>query len=119
MGISLGLFLSKGAIVSDNITDMSEKELAELISKATKVLDTKRGSKKRDGIAKIKEIAASIGVQVDIIDTEKRSSRAGSKVAVKYRDPTNPKNAWTGRGMKPRWLRAFLEQGRSLDEFLV
>ncbi|CAL1240460.1 H-NS histone family protein [Candidatus Methylocalor cossyra] len=106
--------------MSENIAALSEQELAELIAKASRELEAKRHGKKREVIAQIKELAASIGVHVEISEGEKKpASRKGSTVPIKYRDPTNPKNAWTGRGMKPRWLSALLEQGHSLDEFRV
>lgn len=106
--------------MTDNISSMSEQELAELIAHASKQLEQKRGSKKRETIQRIRELAASIGVQVEIMDAGgKSSSRAGSKVAVKYRDPSNAKHVWTGRGMKPRWLKSLLDSGRSIEEFLV
>ncbi len=105
--------------MTDNISNLSEQELAELIATASKHLEHKRGSKKRETIAQIKELAASIGVQVEITDAGNKTSRAGSKVAVKYRDPSNAKHVWTGRGMKPRWLKALLDSGRSIEEFLV
>lgn len=106
--------------MAENIATLSENELADLIAKASKELEVKRQGKKRETIAQIKELAASIGVYVEISEGEKRaSSRKGSSVPIKYRDPDNPRNAWTGRGMKPRWLNALLEQGRSLEEFQV
>lgn len=106
--------------MAENIATLSENELAELIAKASRELEAKRQGKKRETIAKIKELAASIGVSVEITEGEKRAtSRKGSSVPVKYRDPENPKNAWSGRGMKPRWLSALLSQGRSLEEFQV
>jgi len=105
--------------MTDNIHDLSEQQLAELIAVASKQLEHKRGSKKRETIAQIKELAASIGVQIEIIDGSNKATRAGSKVAVKYRDPSNPKHVWTGRGMKPRWLKSLLDSGRSIEEFLV
>jgi DNA-binding protein H-NS len=106
--------------MSENIATLSENELADLIAKASKELEQKRQGKKRETIAQIKELAASIGVYVEISEGEKKAtSRKGSSVPIKYRDPDNPKNAWTGRGMKPRWLNAQLEKGRSLDEFQV
>lgn len=102
------------------IATLSENELAELIAKASRELEVKRQGKKRETIAQIKELAASIGVSVEISDGEKKAtSRRGSSVPVKYRDPDNSRNAWTGRGMKPRWLNAYLSQGRSLEEFQV
>jgi len=105
--------------MTDNINNLSEQELAELIAVASKQLEHKRGSKKRETIAQIKELAASIGVQVEIVDGGNKATRAGSKVAVKYRDPASPKHVWTGRGMKPRWLKSLLDAGRSIEEFLV
>jgi DNA-binding protein H-NS len=48
---------------------------------------------------------------------------AGSKpgkstsVAVKYRDAAG--NTWTGRGSQPRWLRAALSAGQSIERFLI
>lgn len=106
--------------MSDNISTLSEDELADLIAKASKELEYKREGKKRETVAQIRELASSIGVQVEIHETEKKPvSRRGSAVPVKYRDRSNPKNVWTGRGMKPRWLSALLAQGRSIDEFRV
>jgi DNA-binding protein H-NS len=106
--------------MSEHIATLSENELADLIAKASKELEQKRQGKKRETISQIKELAASIGVYVEISEVEKKpTSRKGSSVPIKYRDPENPKNAWTGRGMKPRWLNALLDKGRSLEEFQV
>lgn len=105
--------------MTDQINNLSDKELAELIANASKQLEHKRGSKKREILSQIRELAASIGVQVEITDGGTRPSRAGSKVAIKYRDSANPKNVWTGRGMKPRWLKNLLDAGRSIEEFLI
>jgi DNA-binding protein H-NS len=45
--------------------------------------------------------------------------RKGS-VAVKYRDPKNPENTWTGRGRMPRWMAAATKGGKSKKEdFLI
>jgi len=40
------------------------------------------------------------------------------KVAPKYRDATTG-DTWSGRGLKPRWLTAALESGRSLSDFAI
>lgn len=45
--------------------------------------------------------------------------RKGAKVSVKYRDPQNRRNTWTGRGRMPRWLAAKTRQGLSAADFLV
>jgi len=50
-----------------------------------------------------------------------RSGRAsglrGVKVPPKYRGPGG--ETWAGRGAKPRWLAALLQEGHSLDDFAI
>jgi DNA-binding protein H-NS len=103
-----------------DISHLSEEELAELISNASKQLSQKQQQKRSETIAEIKQLAASIGVSIELVDAgQKASARKGSKVSIKYRDPANSSNAWTGRGMKPRWLANYLEEGRAIEEFLI
>jgi DNA-binding protein H-NS len=40
------------------------------------------------------------------------------KVAANYRDPDTGET-WSGRGLKPKWLSAAIEAGRSLTDFSV
>lgn len=105
--------------MTTNLHELSESELAALLDNAQKALRDRQEGKRKEGIAKIREIAASIGVTVEISDPTKLSPRKGGKVAVKYQNPANPANKWTGRGMKPKWLRELIEQGRRLEEFAV
>lgn len=48
-----------------------------------------------------------------------RKSLKGSKVAPKFRDPANAGNTWTGRGVPPRWMQAYLDAGHQRDEYLI
>lgn len=48
-----------------------------------------------------------------------RLSRKGIKVAIKYRNPDTPQEAWTGRGRQPLWLAGQIAAGRQIDDFLV
>ena len=41
------------------------------------------------------------------------------KVAIKFRDPNQPENTWTGRGRAPRWLTAAEKSGAKRQEFQV
>jgi DNA-binding protein H-NS len=45
-------------------------------------------------------------------------AKPSSKVAVKYRNAKTGK-AWTGRGTKPKWLKAAVESGAKIEDFLV
>ena len=49
-----------------------------------------------------------------------KSAKRQGRVAVKYRDPKNAENPWTGRGRMPSWMVAATKSGRvSKDHFLV
>ncbi len=48
---------------------------------------------------------------------KKVSPAKGITVAPKYKDETG--NTWTGRGSQPRWLRAAIEAGKKLEDFLL
>jgi DNA-binding protein H-NS len=106
--------------MTNNLHELSETELAAVIDNAQKALRGRQEGKRKEGMAKIREIAAEIGVTVEISEQSgKPSPRKGGKVAVKYQNPANPSNRWTGRGMKPKWLRELIEQGRQIEEFLL
>lgn len=49
----------------------------------------------------------------------KRRGGSTARVPPKYRDPSNPENTWTGRGRTPLWMVAYLEAGRSREDFLI
>ena len=48
----------------------------------------------------------------------KKGALAGKKVAPKYRNPANPEQTWTGRGVSPTWVQALKAAG-ILDSALI
>ena len=113
----------RGNTVSENLHELSEAELAKLIGSAQKTLRDRQLDKRKEVVAEIKQLAASIGYSVELTEISPEnatgSTRKGTKVPVKYRDPDNTKHQWTGRDVQPNWLRELIGQGRTLDEFRV
>lgn len=107
--------------MSENFSHMPLHELAEFVQKAEKALAEKVKSERKNVILQIRELADSIGVTVTIHEEGARtgSSRKGSKVPPKYKNPENPNQTWTGRGVTPVWLRNLINQGRRAEEFLI
>jgi DNA-binding protein H-NS len=99
--------------------NLSENELRAVIERAEIALKNKQANKRKETIAKIKELAASIDAQIEIYEDGKKTTRIVSKVAIKYRHPSDPEKTWTGRGMTPKWLRDLLDKGRDIAEFKV
>jgi DNA-binding protein H-NS len=98
---------------------LSESELLAVIDSAEKALKNIQTNKRKDVIAQIKELAASINVVVDIHESDKSSARKGVKVPVKYRHPEDLEKTWTGRGVMPIWLQALINAGHDRSEFEV
>ena len=47
-----------------------------------------------------------------------KAGSAGKKVAAKYRDASTGQT-WSGRGLRPNWLKAALATGRALSDFAL
>jgi len=71
---------------------------------------------------KAKTVRAGRAQQAEGASEDASSSRGpspakGIKVAPKFSDGAG--NSWSGRGSQPRWLRAAIEGGKSLQDFAV
>ncbi|PKO56607.1 MAG: transcriptional regulator [Betaproteobacteria bacterium HGW-Betaproteobacteria-21] len=49
----------------------------------------------------------------------KKAAKPTKVSVIKYRNPANPDQGWSGRGRKPQWALDWLAQGKSLDEIEV
>jgi len=97
--------------------------LSELIAQRSALerqIETARAADKTNAVAQIRKIMTEHGLSVTDLTSPGREVRAkiGKKVAAKYRDPESGAT-WSGRGLKPKWLAAALDQGRSLKDFAV
>lgn len=97
---------------------MSYKELVSLQSRVAEAIAEKQANEKQELKRKLADLAGQSGFDVSELFGG-RGGRKGSKVAVKYRNPKNPDETWTGRGRKPNWLSAALSKGQKLESFLV
>lgn len=102
-----------------NIEKLSYAELIELRSEVDALIVTKQGEEKAALKEKLSELAKEKGFDLaEILGNGK--GRRGMKVAVKYRDPNNPENTWTGRGRMPLWLvEAIKKRGVKRENFEV
>ncbi len=100
-------------------SNLSESELQAVINNAESALKEKKTKKRKQVISQIKELAASIGVTVIINQGAEAKVKTVKKVAAKYCHPNDKTQAWTGRGVSPKWMQALLEAGHDKSEFLI
>ena len=58
--------------------------------------------------AKARELGFTLA---ELAEAAVTSTKRRVPVAVKFRNPANPKQTWSGRGRKPEWFEAAMAQG--------
>ena len=118
--------------MSINLDELSVDELEKLIKQAESALDKKRKAELKNAQAVLEKMAKDLGVDPQVLlknaaDKKKTTRKHAAKkktgvrrpANVKFRDPNNSSNTWTGRGKRPLWLQDALSKGANLDDFLV
>jgi DNA-binding protein H-NS len=97
---------------------MSLKELKELHVQVGKAISGFEDRKKQEAISVLEEKAKALGFSLnELIGAAPVRKRKPARV--KYANPSNSSETWTGRGRKPRWVEAALKGGKSLSDLLV
>jgi DNA-binding protein H-NS len=99
--------------------NMSYAELTELRAVVDRLMVEKKNEARAELREQMADLAKAQGMSLEEVVAGKKGARKGS-VAIKYRDPSNPGNTWTGRGRMPRWIVAATKGGKAKKEdFLV
>ncbi|MBE3638671.1 H-NS histone family protein [Mangrovicoccus algicola] len=102
-----------------DISKLSRDELEDLKVQIDKRMAEVEKEQKDAALAEMREIAQRHGVTLEEIVQMERASASPTGALPKYRDPENPKNTWTGRGRKPKWLVLALEEGANIEDFAI
>jgi DNA-binding protein H-NS len=93
---------------------MSLDELWSLHEQVTSTL----ARKITDETAKLEEQLHTIKGTRNAL-TSNQPRRPYPKVFLKYQNPKNPAEKWSGRGKQPHWVQAQLEAGMKLEHLLI
>lgn len=123
---------------SIDLEGLSAKQLEAVIAKAKKRQDALNKRKpiaavrkklialaKADGYTIAELFGDEASANAISAPAAKRATRKSTKgrtlgkVAPKYRNPDNPRETWSGRGMQPRWLAEQVKRGKSAADFLI
>ncbi len=107
---------------------MAKLSLSDLLAQRAalekQIVETQR-AERADAVAQVRALMAQYGLTLADIGakppkaaTPPKKAGTGRKVAAKYRNPATG-DTWSGRGLKPKWLKAALDSGRSLADFAL
>jgi len=101
-----------------NSVDLSKLSIEELEALARDIeteITTRREAERERVLQQMRELAASIGTTPE--ELFRRAGKLTEKVvAVKYRNPDDPSQTWSGRGKRPQWVVDALAAGKTLDD---
>jgi DNA-binding protein H-NS len=104
---------------TNGLEKMSFAELTDLRTRIDRAMVEKQSTERAALRQKMADLAKDHGLSLDEVLGKGRRKGKGS-VAVKYRDPRNSENTWTGRGRMPRWMVAATKGNRAKrDDFLI
>lgn len=113
-------------IDSINWENLSEDELNLLISTAQQALEQIRKTRFEEVQEQIRTLASSVGMSPEEVVMQMQRGRRGNKGPIgntdsniRFRNPDNPSQGWTGRGKRPNWLLEKIEAGANLEDFRV
>lgn len=114
-----------------NLSSMTLPELNKLQTQIAKEIARRNDSAKREFLKEIRKLADQKGVALGEIMKEagaaparkrgpakKKASaakKAGGKLPVKYLNPANTAQGWSGHGRRPQWVLDWLAAGKPLE----
>jgi DNA-binding protein H-NS len=101
-----------------SIDGMSYAELSQMQARIERLKIEKQNAERAALRERILAMVKEAGFEIkDIFGS---GGKGKAIVAIKYRDPQNSENTWTGRGRMPRWLAAATKGGKARkDDFLA
>ena len=92
--------------VTNRLPNLSKQELLNLQKEIDRELKRRDAADKANARKLIAEIAHEHGIDLDYLNQKK----------VKYRDPDNSFNSWSGKGRKPKWFILAIKKGYTEDD---
>jgi DNA-binding protein H-NS len=93
-------------------------ELQDLLKAVEAEISRRETEEKANAKKQILELAKSYGLSLDEV-LSKATAVVRKPVEAKYKNPNDESQTWTGRGRKPVWVQALLDEGFSLEDLAI
>ncbi|MBA4709591.1 H-NS histone family protein [Aquitalea aquatica] len=101
--------------------ELSNLNLADLQALRNSVqaeISRRETEEKANAKKQILELAKSYGLNLDDV-LSKATTAIRKPVEAKYKNPNDESQTWTGRGRKPAWVQAQLDEGFSIEDLAI
>lgn len=101
-----------------DFSGMTLKQMLDMHEKLGLAIEEKRKEEREDTRRALEELASKRGFVASDLFAAPGSKKRG-KVAVKYVNPDNRSETWTGRGRTPRWMAEKMKKGAKKEQFEI
>lgn len=103
-----------------DLSKMSSSELRNLQEQIKRELKSREGADRQKAREQIFAIAQAVGVPLkELLGSSVPKSGKGGKVEARYRNPADASQKWTGRGRQPKWVKDWVDGGKSMDDLRI
>ena len=103
---------------TNGLDKFSIAQLLDLKRRVEVALVERKAEEARDVKEKMQALAEKSGFSLAELFGGKRGGKRGP-AAIKYRNPKDSSQTWTGRGRKPNWLVDAVKKGAKIGTFSV
>ena len=101
-----------------DLSNMSASELRNLQEQIKRELKQRENHDVQKAKEEIFAIAQRVGLPLkELIATSGRGK--GGTVAARYRNLSDSTQQWTGRGRQPKWVKEWVDAGKSIDDLRI
>lgn len=102
----------------EDLENMSIKQLRELKAEVEAAILSRQKVERQSLKERMERMADEAGLSLD--DIFGKGGRGRGKAGIKFRNPDNVGETWSGRGRRPKWLEEKLaKKGVSVEDFRV
>ncbi len=105
-----------------DLSKLSIEELLNLQSRIPAEIEARKEQDRQQLLKQISELASKHGYSIaDILGKQPSNSAPKTRrvATIKFRNPAEFSQTWTGRGRKPTWVKEWLEKGNSIESLKV
>lgn len=101
-----------------NLSELSFTELKSLHEQIVTAIEQRQAAEKAEAKKQILELVKLHGLSLDDV-LSKTTTAVRKPVEAKYKNPNDESQTWAGRGRKPAWVQAQLDEGFSLEDLAI
>ena len=103
-----------------DLESMQPSELVALKDQIDAEMKSRALKGRETALATILSTAENSGISVrELIALLSAPKKQKNPAVVRYQDKTDKEKTWTGRGRQPKWVKEWLDSGKSLDEIAL